>query len=484
LSVFNTQRVTDMKGMFNDCSNLITIYAGKGWSTDSVTDSHEMFTGCIELVGEQGTVYDENHVDAAYAHYDGGPDNPGYLSRKREAYAVLTSGETTLTFYYDDERSTRPSTTYLLNTGTTSPGWSEYAQSITQVAFDSAFVAARPTTTYGWFAQMAKLDSITGITRLNTSLVTDMRRMFAGCKTLKSIDLSGFNTENVTSMWAMFYDCDSLISLDLSRFNTTSVTNMARMFSDCDTLTSLNLSGLRTNNVIDMAGMFYGCKSLTSIDLSAFNTSNVKYMGYMFSGCKSLSALDLGGFNTSSVTEMESMFQGCETLVSLNLGGFNTANVSDLGWMFSSCKSLSVIDLKSFNTGNVRNMGAMFDGCKDLRTIYAGDGWSTDAVTESSNMFNGCVKLVGGQGTVYDKNHVDAVRAHIDGGVSNPGYLTGKHYSLPGDVNDDGEVNIADVNCITSVIVGDADTYEGRADVNNDGEVNIADINAVIDHIL
>jgi hypothetical protein len=101
-------------------------------------------------------------------------------------------------------------------------------------------------------------------------------------------------------------------------------------------------------------------------------------------------------------------------------------------------------------------------------------------------MFNGCVKLVGGQGTVYDKTHVDAARAHIDEGPNNPGYLTGKTDTdiLLGDVNGDGEVNIADVNCIISVIVGDLDIYEGRADVNGDAEVNIADINALLTYIL
>lgn len=56
------------------------------------------------------------------------------------------------------------------------------------------------------------------------------------------------------------------------------------------------------------------------------------------------------------------------------------------------------------------------------------------------------------------------------------------HYldSIQGDVNGDGEVNIADVNCLIAVILGAEDIYEGRADVNNDGEINIADVNAVI----
>lgn len=53
-----------------------------------------------------------------------------------------------------------------------------------------------------------------------------------------------------------------------------------------------------------------------------------------------------------------------------------------------------------------------------------------------------------------------------------------------GDVNGDGEVNIADINCLIDIILGGEDIYEGRADVNEDGEVNIADVNAVIDIIL
>ena len=53
-----------------------------------------------------------------------------------------------------------------------------------------------------------------------------------------------------------------------------------------------------------------------------------------------------------------------------------------------------------------------------------------------------------------------------------------------GDVNNDGEVNITDVNCIIGVILGKPDTYGGRADVNHDDEVNITDVNAVINIIL
>ncbi len=55
-----------------------------------------------------------------------------------------------------------------------------------------------------------------------------------------------------------------------------------------------------------------------------------------------------------------------------------------------------------------------------------------------------------------------------------------------GDVNGDGEVNVADINACIDVILGGLVSSETRtrADVNGDGEINVADINAIIDIIL
>ena len=248
----------------------------------------------------------------------------------QEAYACYTWSNTTLTFYYDNQRSSREgseSRTYDLNTDYNDPVWSvdgAYA-SATNVVFDSSFASVYPSTTYSWFINMNNLQTITGMEYLNTSEVTDMSYMFANCTSLKSLDLSHFNTAKVTNM----------------------------------------------------VGMFISCTSLTSLNLSSFNTSKV--------------------------TKMFNMFNGCYSLNSLNLS--------------------------SFNTSNVTSMGQMFYGCENLKTIYVGDGWSTTAVTDSDNMFAICDNLVGGQGTIFDENHIDKTYAHVDGGPNNPGYFT---YSATG----------------------------------------------------
>jgi len=53
---------------------------------------------------------------------------------------------------------------------------------------------------------------------------------------------------------------------------------------------------------------------------------------------------------------------------------------------------------------------------------------------------------------------------------------------LPGDVNEDGEVTVSDVNAVIRVIV--TGIMLQRADVNGDGEVTVGDVNAVIGYIL
>ena len=292
LTSFNTANVTEMNWMFDECQSLETIIVGDGWSTAAVANSIDMFKNCTSLVGGQGTTYDASHVDKAYAHIDGGPSNPGYFTEWKEAYACYTPSNTTLTFYYDSQRSSRTGTTYDLNTGDNDTGWDTDGTktSVTKVVFDPSFAGARPTTTYDWFYGMQNLESITGMSYLNTSEVTNMAYMFNTCSSLTGVDLSGFNTSKVTDMRVMFYNCTGLTSLDLSSFN--------------------------TSNVTDMFNMFGGCSGLTSLDMSSFNTSKVTDMSYMFYGCSNLRTIYVGnGWSTAAVEESYDMFNNCTNLV-------------------------------------------------------------------------------------------------------------------------------------------------------------------------
>ena len=131
--------------------------------------------------------------------------------------------------------------------------------------------------------------------------------------------------------------------------------------------------------------------------------------------------------NCTSITSTEYWFFGCthlETFIGLEY--FNTSNVTNMASMFHGCTELPSLDLSSFNTSNVTEMKMMFYECPNLTTIAVSSGWSTANVSSSDYMFEGCTSLVGGSGTTYDSSHTDASYAHVDGGSSNPGYLSGE----------------------------------------------------------
>ena len=123
---------------------------------------------------------------------------------------------------------------------------------IVHIVFDKSFSTYTPTSLYNFFANLKKLETITGLEYLNTEKATDMRFMFSNCSSLTSLDVSKFNTANVTNMSYMFYNCEALTSLDVTHFNTANVTNMSYMFYNCKALTSLDVTHFNTANVTNM----------------------------------------------------------------------------------------------------------------------------------------------------------------------------------------------------------------------------------------
>ena len=84
LSNFDTSKVTDSHNMFKGNINLKTIYASSKFNTSAITsnfNSRDMFTGCTNLVGGNGTTYDSTKVDKTYARIDTASTR-GYFTAK------------------------------------------------------------------------------------------------------------------------------------------------------------------------------------------------------------------------------------------------------------------------------------------------------------------------------------------------------------------------------------------------------------------
>ena len=323
LSTWDTSSATSMDFMFNGSSDIKRIYVGDKWSVANVTSaSSSMFTGCINLVGGSGTVYDETKVDMTMANWD-----TGYLS-KTKRYLVQdpsltalgdairdkagTTGKMTL-----DEMATAVegiSTGYELaeglncngaiyyTTGDSVPaGKSNTTGSISPGCGSTAVaVAIAPNVTSVGINAFA---NCTALTYVDLPMCSDLgkRYSFQGC-------LNGDGSRNLhmtlgLTTVTMYMFCISSGTSGLALYSIFGSTN-----SPCNVELSIELPS--ATSIGDHA--FYDCSVLTSIELPSATSIG----DYAFRSCSVLKTLVIR--QSDSVCELgRSVFVGCSALTAI-----------------------------------------------------------------------------------------------------------------------------------------------------------------------
>ncbi len=347
---------------------------------------------------------------------------------------------------------------------------------------------------------------------------------FAGCTGLTRVFLDGVQTVGK----AAFKDCTEIAELALAEglvsmgsealAGCTSLTaveipsTMSRLenslFASCTGLKSVTIPA--TVETIGN-GTFNSCTSLSRVDLpdglTAIGSS-------AFTACTSLHALPLpaalGSIGASAfagctglemvtlppalTTMGEQAYEGCSSLRTLALTGSLNRIPRQA---FAQCSALTTVTISD----GVAQVGDQaFYKCIYLNTITMG----RDVALLGSGAFDNDprVKTVVCQAPVPPQ--MDHTNTFMRSVYKNATLLVPvasldayKHtgiwswfenvIGLPdpssGDVNGDGEVNIADINTlIDAILQGKAPVSE--MDVNSDGEVTLADVNRLLDHIL
>ena len=158
---FNTQNVTSMYSMFDECCSLTSLDVSN-FNTENVTDMRYMFYKCSGLTSLDLSKFNTQNVT--------------YMSGMFSGCSGLTSLDL------------------------------------------SNFNTENVTDMYGMFYKCSGLTSL-DLSNFNTENVTDMYGMFYKCSGLTSLDVINFNTQKVTDMRSMFYNCSSFTSLDISSFS-------------------------------------------------------------------------------------------------------------------------------------------------------------------------------------------------------------------------------------------------------------------------
>ena len=153
---FNRDSLTDMSGMFQNCTSLTSLDVSN-FDTSNVTDMSYMFHSCNGLTSLIVSSFDTSNVTT--------------MSDMFRSCSGLTSLDV------------------------------------------SNFDTSNVTDMDGMFQTCTSLTSL-DLSSFDTSNVTNMRSMFYLCTSLTSLDLSSFKTSNVTNMSQMFYNCEKLELID------------------------------------------------------------------------------------------------------------------------------------------------------------------------------------------------------------------------------------------------------------------------------
>ncbi|WP_373519985.1 BspA family leucine-rich repeat surface protein [Aquiflexum sp.] len=232
------------------------------------------------------------------------------------------------------------------------------------------------------------------MTRLCTSLVTDMSQLFRA--TTFNQPIGNWDVGNVTDMSRMF---------DLSSFNqpigdwdVSKVTNMIAMFSSSQfnqpigewDVSNVNNMGILFHNspfnqpigdwdvskVTDMGLMFY--KTPFNHPIGDWNVSNATVMLSMFRECPFNQPI--GDWVVSNVTNMNRMFY--ESQFNQSIGDWDVSSVTNMGDMFRDSHFNQPIE--KWDVGNVKNMSFMFYRSNFDQPIGP---WNVGNVIDFSAMF-------------------------------------------------------------------------------------------------
>ena len=449
LSNFNTSKVKSMWGMFYGCSSLRTILNPNTWRNDN---SQDMFYGCTPLIG--AVKFDGNKLDVTMAN----PTTGYFTDPNREypkAYVLQSKDESTLTFYYDNNRRLRSGKTWDIDDKSSSSKavWAGTDESpnnvLTKVVFDTSFKDFLPLTTNSWFYNLKALTTIEGLQNLNTSAVTDMSAMFSGCSSLTSLNLSNFYPSKVTDMKRMFYNCSSLkrmfdtstwqceesqdmfsgctqlngaVKYDGSKVDATMANPTTGYFTDPNR--KFQAYVLQSEDKHTLTFFYDAYRTLRSVETwdiddhsnsskpawagtdespnnvvtkvvfdDSFKDFRPITTGNWFYNLSALTTIEgLEYLNTSAVTYMYEMFYGCSSLTSLDLSNFKTSKVTDMSQMFYNCSGLTSLNLSNFNTSKVTDMSQMFYNCSGLTSLDLSN-FNTSAVKKMYEMFYNCSSL-------------------------------------------------------------------------------------------
>ena len=195
----------------------------------------------------------------------------------------------------------------------------------------------KPKSIQSWFQGLDNATNLS-MSKLDVSACAHFCNAFANCQAATSIDISGWSAKP-GDMTQMFYMCKSISSLDLSGFDGSRNITLNSTFHACFNLDDIKFGDKWTTVSVENFGCaFFGTK-FRKLDLSGWNTSK----GYIFRGTfgnmKNLEEIDISGWTNTGAEhddqEILSTFDSDPKLRTVKVG-------SGWDWSKSNAKLLAI----------------------------------------------------------------------------------------------------------------------------------------------
>jgi len=210
------------------------------------------------------------------------------------------------------------------------------------------------------------------MTKLCTSLVTDMRFLFSEFRFNQPI--GNWDVSNVTNMKLMFRE--SPFNQPIGDWDVGNVTDMSEMF--WNSRFNQSIKNWNVSKVTNMREMFNGSRFNQPID--NWDVSKVENMKFMF--FNSPFNQPIGNWDVGKVTDMSDMFSN--TPFNQPIGDWDVSNVTDMNYMFYVSEFNQPIG--DWDVSNVTDMNYMFYVSEFNQPL---SDWDVSNVTNMSGMFSG-----------------------------------------------------------------------------------------------
>ena len=313
--------------------------------------------------------------------------------------------------------------------------------------FDPSFADYRPVRCSRWFDGFSRLETIEGSGNLDISKADNLYSMFSDCKSLETLDLTGFDTKRVTQCNGMFNGCSNLKTIyatylfDISgKVNSSTV-----MFSGCTALkggagttysdSKKNATCARIDGGVSEPGYFtrgklarvevcdegatlrfcYDNRDLSGLTRGTdwFSVAEAETVISLaddvpWHGCAGTvtKVVFTSSFADYKPKKCKSWFLRFKALATIeNIGYLDTSSATSFASMFSGCSKLTSLDLTGFDTSKVTDMSFMFELCSSLKSLNV-TGFDTSKVTDMNKMFCSCSSLKSLNVTGFDTSKV------------------------------------------------------------------------------